>query len=88
MQIELTEKEARGIYSQRYLAKSSRFKYLYLPLLIAGVALVVSLFSMAFIGDWPGLLLFVILISPSVYLFWRLTHNSGEYAKKQLGEQG
>lgn len=87
MQIEVTEKEARGIYSQRYLAKISKVKYFYLPLVIAGIALLAGLYSMPYIGDWLGVLLFAILISPSLYLFWRTSHNSGKYAKTQLEEQ-
>ena len=87
MQMEVTEKEAKSIYSQRYLAKSSRVRYLYLPIVIAFVALVVSLYSMQHIGDWLGVFLFAILISPSVYLFWRVSHNSDKYAKSQIEEQ-
>jgi len=86
MYMEVTEEEAKSIYSQRYLAKSSRLKYLYLPIVIAFIALVASLYSMPRIGDWLGVLFFSILISPSVYLFWRVTHNSGKYAKTQIEE--
>lgn len=87
MQIEVTEKEARGIYSQRYLAKSSKFKYFYLPLLIVGIAFIVSLFSMQYIGDWLGLLLFIIMISPPAYLYIRISRSTRKYARKQIEEQ-
>ena len=87
MQIEVTEIEAKSIYSQRYVSGVSRFKYQFLPLIIAGVAMLVSLFSMSYIGDWLGLLLFVVLLSPSGYLYWSLIRNSRNYAKKQIEGQ-
>ena len=88
MQIEVAEKEALGIYAQRYLGRSSHMKRLYLPLLIATIAFVVSLFLMPYIGDWLGFLLFFILVSPIIYISWRRLYNSNKYARSQIKEQG
>ena len=84
MQMEVTEKEARGIYSRRYLSQCNRFVYKYLPMILIGIALLVSLISMQYIGDWPGVLVFIILLSPAFYLFWRLTRKERKYINSQI----
>lgn len=85
MQIEITEKEALGIYSQRYLDGLSR-KRKYLPVAISVLALVIGIGVMSFVHDWLGAGAFVVLASPSVFMVLREARASRKYFIDQMME--
>jgi len=89
MRIEVTEKEAHYVYSQRYLDKHGGNKFIIFKMLpILAVASIASLLIMIYINDWLGLVALIFIASPTVYLALRLLRNSCKYANKQIGEQG
>jgi len=86
MQIEVTEKEALGIYSQRYMDKRKKAKCI--PLFILAVAIIVSWFTLSEARQWLSLVILVIIASPAIYMSLRTARASGKYARKQIEEQG
>ena len=85
MQIEVTEKEARGIYATRYL--NIRGKKNYIPPVILLVALIIAMAMMNSGYYWLGIIVFVLLSIPSVFLTLKSARASGQYAKKLIEEQ-
>ena len=82
MQIEVTEREAMGIYSQRYLDSLGRKRYI-APVIFA-VALLLALLTMYYVDDWLGVGVFVVLSSPSIYITFKNAKDSGKYAKRLI----
>ena len=85
MQIEVTGKEAREIYSQRYLDGKGKVMR-YLPSVIFSVALIASLSIMYFVHDWLGVGAFIVLSAPSIFLTLKVARASGKYARDQIWE--
>jgi len=88
MQIEVTEKEALEIYSQRYY-KSKGKVMRYLPPVIFSVALIAGVSVMYFVHDWLGVGVFIVLSAPSIFMTLKEAKASGKYArnlKRQVKE--
>jgi len=84
MQIEVTNREARGIYSQRYINNLGSTNYI--PSVILLVGLVLALFMMYYGFPWLGVGFFVLMSFPSIFLTLRIARNSSKYAKKMIEE--
>lgn len=85
MPIEVTKKEAMGIYSQRYL--DSRGKVMnYLPVVLFLVALIAGVSIMTLVNDWLGVAVFIALSSPSIFMSLKVARASGKYARSQIEE--
>jgi len=87
MQIEVTEEEAMGIYSQRYLDNRGKVKR-HLPFALLTLATIAGLCVMYLVNDWLGVAVVVVLVSPSVVMFLKALRASGKYARSQIEEQG
>jgi len=88
MLIEVTEKEAKEIFSQRYIAKLGKRKYLPLAMLIAGAIVgFVCCEILSRTNEWLGVAVLAILLSPAIYFSSRLSFASKKYAKKHIEEQ-
>ena len=85
MQIEVTEKEAMGIYSERHYDKLGKKRYI--PPAIFAIALFAGLMVMYYVNDWMGVGVFVLLSIPSVFMTLKSARTSGQYAKKLIEEQ-
>ena len=84
MRIEVTEKEAMEIYSQRY-TRQQRKRSLPLFSFSAVVTLVAFYFISTYINAWLGLVA-IVLIIPSIYVSLRLARASCKYAQNQIKE--
>lgn len=83
--MEVTEKEALEIYSQRYFKSAGKKRYL--PSVIMMVAILVGILLMSFVHpDWLGLIVCIILATPAAFLLRKELRASGKYARKQVEE--
>ena len=86
MRIEVTEKEAMEIYSQRFLdSKGKLMKYL--PPVIFSVALIAGVSIMYFVHDWLGVAVFIALSSPSIFMSLKAARASSKHARSQIEGQ-
>jgi len=86
MQIEVTEKEAMEIHSQRYFKKLGKKAYLPLILLGIGATIGFTLLIISAFTYWWGVIILAILLLPAVYMSLNSSRASGKYAKKQVEE--
>jgi len=85
MQIEVTEEEAKGLFTQRYLDKKRKGTLIALATSIL-ITIVVWAILNAYYGQWVGLASLLIL-APVMYLGRRRYIESLKYAKSQIEEQ-
>ena len=88
MIMEVTEKEAMEIYSQRYLDEKRSGKFLLLKVIpIVAIAFVASYLVMITTNkDWLGYVTLITLGFPPLYFWMRFLRRSGKYAKSQIEE--
>ena len=82
--MEVTEKEAMEIYSQRYFDSKGKRKYLSPIILVLGA--VIGFFIASSVNGWLGVAIFGILVTPGMYVHLKSLRASGKYAKKQIEE--
>jgi len=84
MQIEVTEKEAREIYSLRYLHQHRKK-----PLIVLGASFTATIIAyfliVTYINEWVALLAGVFMF-PALYMTIRMSRASGKYARSQIEE--
>ena len=85
MQIEVTEKEARDIYSRRYTRKKGWRLGVFLGVSVV-IALIGNVLAIYF-GIWV-LLCAVVPLIIALYKIARLSQTSNKYARSQIKEQG
>lgn len=90
MQIEVTEKEAHGIYSQRYLDLNGGRR----SGIIFGVSAIITIVAFFFISkycatyflsEWLALSAGVLMIPAFLHTI-KLSRASGKYAREKIGE--
>ena len=85
MRIEVTEKEAKELYTQRYLDKKRKGT---LIVLVTSILITIVAWAVlnAYYGQWIGLAAILIMV-PVMYLGRRRYVESLNYAKSQIEEQ-
>lgn len=86
MRIEVTEKEAMLIYSERYLRQ--RRRKFYVVAVAFGVLAALAFFITGYYisSDWLAAASACLLLSPIIYKILRDAHNSGKYARRMIRE--
>lgn len=82
MQLEVTEKEALAIYSDRYLKSRGKLRYL-LPASFI-LALVGGIVVIYYSNNWLGLSVFAVLYFVGLYFIYRMVKASKQYAQRQI----
>lgn len=83
MQIDVTEKEAKEIYSRRFYESKGKVMR-YLPPVIFSVALIAGVSVMYFVHDWLGVGVFITLSIPSIFMTLKEANASAKYARSQI----
>ena len=83
MLIEVTEKEAIEIYSQRYIDNKGKVKN-YLPVVLFFVAVIAGASILTLVNDWLGVAVFIVLSSPVIFMSLKVAKASGKYARSQI----
>lgn len=87
MQIEVTEKEAREIYSQRYFNSLGKRKFLPFAILVLGAIIGFACCIVVSQGnEWLGVTALAILLSPAIYMSLRAKKASRKYFIDQMME--
>ena len=85
MQIEVTEREAKMVFCNRYMEKNGGDRFFFLKIIpVLVVAVIASYFVMTYVNDWLGVAVLVIVASPTVILYLKLHKASRRYINEQM----